>query len=71
MVPVRQLGSNALNKFCDTLSRWMDPISRYFISRANNGRTEGYNRGIRMLVSRAFGLPSFTHLRWRILGLLG
>lgn len=71
MVPVRGLGSNALNKFCDTLSRWIDPISRYFISRANNGRTEGYNRGIRMLVSRAFGLPSFHHLRWRILGLLG
>lgn len=71
MVPVRGLGSNALNKFCDTLSRWMEPISRYFISRANNGRTEGYNRGIRMLVSRAFGLPSFQHLRWRVLGLLG
>jgi len=71
MVPVRQLGSNALNKFCDTLSRWIDPVSRYFISRANNGRSEGYNRGIRMLVSRAFGLPSFTHLRWRVLGLYG
>jgi transposase len=71
MVPVRGLGSHALNKFCATLSRWIDPISRYFISRANNGRTEGYNRGIRMLVSRAFGLPSFPHLRWRVLGLFG
>ena len=71
MVPTRNLGSQALNKFCDTLTRWIDPISRYFISRANNGRTEGFNRGIRMLVSRAFGLPSFTHLRWRVLGLFG
>lgn len=71
MVPVRGLRSNALNKFCDTLSRWIEPIARYFISRANNGRTEGYNRGLRMLVSRAFGLPSFPHLRWRALGLFG
>ena len=68
---VRTFGSTALNKFCDTLTRWMDPISRYFLSRASNGRTEGYNRGIRMLVSRAFGLPSFKHLRLRILGLYG
>ena len=71
MVPVRNFGSPALNKFCDTLSRWIDPVSRYFLSRANNGRTEGYNRGLRMLVSRAFGLPAFPHLRWRVLGLFG
>jgi len=68
---VRTFGSTALNKFCDTLTRWIDPISRYFLSRANNGRTEGYNRGIRMLVSRAFGLPCFKHLRLRILGVYG
>ena len=71
MAVVRTFGSNALNKFCNTLTRWIDPISRYFLSRANNGRTEGYNRGIRMLVSRAFGLPSFTHLRLRVLGVFG
>lgn len=68
---VRSFGSAALNKFCDTLSRWMDPISRYFLSRATNGPTEGFNRGIRMIVSRAFGLPAFRHLRLRILGAYG
>jgi len=68
---VRTFGSVALDKFCDTLTRWLDPISRYFLSRANNGRTEGYNRGIRMIVSRSFGLPAFGHLRLRILGVFG
>ncbi len=68
---VRTYGSLALNKFCDTVTRWIDPISRYFISRANNGRTEGFNRGIRMIVSRAFGLPAFEHLRLRVLGVFG
>jgi transposase len=68
---VRTFGSLALNKFCDTVTRWIDPISRYFLSRANNGRTEGFNRGIRMIVSRAFGLPAFDHLRLRVLGVFG
>jgi len=68
---VRTFGSVALNKFCDTVTNWLDPISRYFLSRANNGRTEGFNRGIRMLVSRAFGLPAFKHLRVRSLGVYG
>ena len=71
MAKVRGLESTALSKFCDTLTRWLDPISRYFLSRTNNGRTEGYNRGIRMLVSRAFGLPSFRHFRLRVLGVFG
>ena len=71
MATVRTLDSTALSKFCETLTRWLEPVSRYFLSRANNGRTEGYNRGIRMLLSRSFGLPSFGHFRLRVLGVFG
>lgn len=67
----RTLESTALDKFCETLIRWLDPVSRYFRSRASNGRTEGFNRGIRMLLSRCFGLPSFAHFRLRVLGVYG
>ena len=42
-----RLGLAALEKFSRTLDNWMDKIANYFVSRSSNGRTEGFNRGLR------------------------
>ncbi len=70
-VGVRQLGLKALEKFTKTLHNWMDPISNYFVTRSSNGRTEGYNHGIRAILWRAFGMQNFAHFRLRVLDLFG
>ena len=68
---VRQLGLKALERFTKTLDNWMDQISNYFVTRSSNGRTEGYNHGIRAILWRAFGMRNFTHFRLRVLDLFG
>jgi transposase len=61
------LGLRGLDGFCKTLNNWMNQIANYFVSRSSNGQTEGFNRGIRAILCRSFGMTSFTHLRQRIL----
>ena len=68
---VRQLGLKALEKFTKTLENWMDQISNYFVTRSSNGRTEGYNHGLRAILWRAFGMQNFAHFRLRVLDLFG
>ena len=67
----RQLGLKALEKFNQTLENWMDKISNYFVSRSSNGRTEGFNRGLRAILWRASGMRNFTHFRLRVLHVFG
>lgn len=53
----RQLGLAALEKFnppIGGLERWMNEIANYFASRSSNGRTEGFNHGIRSF----YGVPT-------------
>ena len=61
----------ALEKFNQTLENWMDKIANYFISRSSNGRTEGFNRGLRAILWRASGMHNFTHFRLRVLHRFG
>jgi transposase len=61
----------ALEKFGQTMDRWMDLIANYFVSRSSNGRTEGFNHGIRALLWRAFGMQNFAHFRLRVLHVFG
>jgi len=63
----RQLGLAALEPFYKTLENWMDRIANYFVSRSSNGRTEGFNRGLRAILWRACGMSNFTHFRLRVL----
>jgi transposase len=65
------LGLTALNKFCGTLSRWLDKIANYFRSRGSNGRTEGLNHGLRAILWRAFGMANFRNFRLRVLHCFG
>jgi len=67
----RRLGLKALEQFNRTLENWMDKIANYFVSRSSNGRTEGFNRGLRAILWRACGMSNFSHFRLRVLHLFG
>jgi transposase len=67
----RRLGLKALEQFNRTLENWMDKIANYFVSRSSNGRTEGFNRGLRAILWRACGMSNFGHFRLRVLHLFG
>ena len=65
------MGWKGLERFAKTLNNWMDKICNYFVSRSSNGRTEGFNHGIRAILWRAFGMRNFAHFRLRVLHLFG
>ncbi len=71
MANVRKMGITALDKFCATLTNWMDKIANYFHSRSSNGRTEGLNHGLRTILWRAYGMLSFKNFRLRVLDRFG
>lgn len=71
MDEARKLGLKALDKFCATLTNWLDKIANYFVGRSSNGRTEGYNLGLRSILWRAFGMLNFRHFRLRVLDRFG
>ena len=71
MEQARTLGLVALNKFFKTLTNWMDKIANYFHSRSSNGRTEGFNHGLRSILWRAFGMTNFQNFRLRVLHCFG
>jgi transposase len=66
-----RLGLKALEKFNKTLGNWMEKIANYFVARSSNGRTEGFNRGLRAILWRACGMTNFHHFRLRVLHLFG
>jgi transposase len=71
MSQARGLGLKALDAFCTTLTTWLDKIANYFVERASNGRTEGFNLGLRAILWRAFGMFNFNHFRLRVLDRYG
>jgi transposase len=66
-----RMGLKALAQFNKTLENWMEKIANYFVSRSSNGRTEGFNRGLRGILWRACGMRNFGHFRLRVLHLFG
>ncbi len=66
-----RLGLKALERFNQTMENWMEKIANYFVSRSSNGRTEGFNRGLRAILWRACGMRNFCHFRLRVLHLFG
>jgi transposase len=71
MEQAKTLGLSALNKFFKTLTNWMDKIANYFHSRSSNGRTEGFNHGLRAILWRAYGMTNFENFRLRVLHCFG
>jgi transposase len=68
---VRELGVKALTGFCATVENWLEMIANYFVNRGSNGRTEGFNHGLRSILWRAFGMFNFEHFRMRVLDCFG
>jgi len=66
-----RLGLKALEQFNKTVENWMEKIANYFVSRSSNGRTEGFNRGLRAILWRACGMHNFRHFRLRVLHAFG
>jgi transposase len=71
MAEAGKLGLKALEQFCKTLTNWMDKIANYFVARSSNGRTEGFNHGLRSILWRAFGMTNFKRFRLRVLDRFG
>jgi transposase len=71
MEEARKLRLKALERFCKTLTNWMDKIANYFVTRSSNGRTEGFNHGLRSILWRAFGMTNFKRFRLRVLDRFG
>ena len=65
------VGLKGLATFCKTLGNWMGRIANYFVWRSSNGRTEGFNHGLRAILWRAFGMVNFRHFRLRVLDRFG
>lgn len=65
------VGLKGLGTFCKTLNNWLGKIANYFIWRSSNGRTEGFNHGLRAILWRAFGMVNFRHFRLRVLDRFG
>ncbi len=71
MEQAKATGLKALEGFCKMLSNWLELIANYFVSRSSNGRTEGFNHGLRGILWRAFGMFNFRHFRLRVLDRFG
>lgn len=71
MDQARQLALKGLDAFCKTLTNWLDNIANYFVTRSSNGRTEGFNHGLRSVLWRAFGMSNFHSFRLRVLDRFG
>jgi transposase len=71
MVEAEKLALKGLKAFCRTLTNWMDGIAGYFVCRSSNGRTEGFNHGLRSILWRAFGMTNFRRFRLRVLDRFG
>jgi transposase len=67
----KAIGLKALDRFCKTMSNWLELIANYFVSRSSNGRTEGFNHGLRAILWRAYGMLNFRHFRLRVLDRFG
>lgn len=67
----REDGFGVLEQFCRMIETWLEPISNYFVNRSSNGRTEGFNHGIRGLLWRTCGMHNFQHFALRVLHCFG
>ena len=71
IIKAKEIGDEALNKFIETVERWMNQIITFAKHRITNAATEGLNNYIRYFKRISFGLPSFKNMRLRVLAASG
>jgi transposase len=68
MERAKALGLKTLARFSKTLANWLGRVANYFVWRSSNGRTEGFNHGLRAILWRGYGMLNF---RLRVLDRFG
>jgi len=63
---VRNSGLDCFDKFLDTLDRFWNEITNYFVDFQSSGFIEGLNNKLKVLKRRCYGLFNLTHLFQRI-----
>jgi transposase len=63
---VRASGLRCYDSFLQTLDKWMEEITNYFLERNNSGFVEGLNNKLKVLKRRCYGIFNLPHLFQRI-----
>jgi transposase len=63
---VRHSGLSCFDDFLNTLDRWWNEITNYFVNRNSSGFVEGLNNKLKVLKRRCYGLLNVAHLFQRI-----
>lgn len=63
---VRHSGLSCFDDFLNTLDRWWNEITNYFVNRDSSGFVEGLNNKLKVLKRRCYGLLNVEHLFQRI-----
>jgi transposase len=66
MKQVRKSGLTCFDDFLNTLERWWEEITNYFVHRESSGFVEGFNNRLKVLKRRCYGLFNLQHLFQRI-----
>jgi transposase len=63
---VRASGLRCYDSFLQTLDKWREEITNYFLARNNSGFVEGLNNKLKVLKRRCYGIFNLPHLFQRI-----
>jgi transposase len=63
---VKAAGVKCFDGFIETLWKWREEITNYFVNRDNSGFVEGFNNKVKVLKRRCYGIFNLTHLFQRI-----
>jgi transposase len=63
---VRNSGLKCFDKFLDTLDKWKEEITNYFIKRKSSGFVEGFNNKVKVMKRRCYGIINVAHFFKRL-----
>jgi len=63
---VKASGLRCYESFLQTLDKWIDEITNYFLQRHNSGFVEGLNNKVKVLKRRCYGIFNLSHFFQRL-----
>lgn len=63
---VHNSGVKCFDKFLDTLDKWKEEITNYFIKRTSSGFVEGFNNKVKVMKRRCYGISNVVHFFKRL-----